>query len=65
MVASQRELLRNALNNIVTGTNIAARLQESAQSMEVRELAKAMHFIGYGAQETVLALTDEGRIKDL
>ncbi|TPH36147.1 hypothetical protein FCO76_05050 [Bifidobacterium longum subsp. longum] len=65
MVASQRELLRNALNNIATGTNIAVRLKESAQSAEVRELAKAVHFIGYGAQETILALTDEGRVKDL
>ena len=65
MTASQRELLGNALSNIDNGTNIAVRVKESAHDPQVRELATAVHFIGYGAQEIVHALIDEGRIKYL
>lgn len=56
---TQREALDEARNNIATGTSKAARLKESAQSEEIRELAAAVHFIGFGAQQIALALTEK------
>lgn len=64
-MVSQRQELAQALNNIAAGTGIAARLRNTSANPEVRELAKAVHFIGFGAQEIVQALTDSGYIKDL
>jgi hypothetical protein len=62
---SRREALQEARDNIHTGTAIAARLKDSAQSSEMRELAKAIHYIGWGSQQIVDALTDAGRVNDL
>lgn len=64
MVASQRELVLNAINNLRQATEIAGRLKSSSNP-EVADLAKAVHFASYGAQEIGLALTDQGRQKDL
>lgn len=64
MVASQKELVLNAINNLRQATEIAGRLKSSSNP-EVAELAKAVHFASYGAQEIGLALTDQGRQKDL
>ena len=62
---TRRQQVEEALNNIRTGTSRAARLKETAQNPEVRELATAMHFIGYGAQQAILAFTDRGRVNDI
>lgn len=62
---TQREALDEALGNIRFGTSIAARLKDHAQTEEMRELAKAVHYIGYGAQQIALTFTDRGKIKDL
>jgi len=64
MVASQRELILNAINNLQQATEIAKGLKASSNP-EVAELAKAVHFASYGAQEIGRALTDQGRQKDL
>lgn len=61
---TQRQALEEARNDIAFGTSLAARLKDTAQSPEVRELSKAIHFIGYGSQQIVNAFTDP-RTKDL
>lgn len=60
-----KEALDHARANIAHGTTLAAKLKESAQSDEVRQLAQAVHYIGFGAQEIALALTEPGRVNDL
>lgn len=62
---SQRDKLAHALQIVAEGTSKAERISETSLNPEVRELAKAMHFIGFGAQEVIQALTDSGYIKDL
>ncbi|MFU0530950.1 hypothetical protein [Gardnerella vaginalis] len=53
-----KEKLETAINNMSVGTAIAARLKTSASDPDVKELAKAVHFIGYGAQQAALAIKD-------
>lgn len=60
-----KQALEEARSNMAHGTTIAAQLKDSAQSDEVRQLAEAVHFIGFGAQQIVLALTESGRVNDL
>ena len=62
---TQRQALEEARGNIAAGTTIAARLKESSQNPEIRELAKAVHYIGFGSQQIVNAFTDSGRVKYL
>lgn len=62
---TRREALDEARQNIATGTSKAAALKDSAQSKEVRELANAVYWIGFGATQIANALTDEGRTNDL
>lgn len=62
---TQRQALEEARGNIACGTSIAARIKEISQNPEIRELAKAVYFIGFGSQQIVNAFTDSGRIKDL
>ena len=62
---TQRQALEEARGNIAARTTIAARLKESSQNPEIRELAKAVHYIGFGSQQIVNAFTDSGRVKDL
>lgn len=64
MVASQREVVLNAIDNLKRATEISVRLKSSSNP-EIADLAKAIHFASYGAQEIGIALTDEGRHKDL
>ena len=61
---TRKEALEEARSNMAHGTSIAARLKESAQDDEVRKLAEAVHFIGYGAQQVVLAFIEQ-RTDDL
>lgn len=63
-MATKRETLANALQNMATGTSKAAELKRTAKSHEVRQLAEALHFIGHGAQEVALAFL-EPRFDDL
>lgn len=60
-----KEALEHARANIAHGTTIAAELKNSAQSDEIRRLADAVHWIGHGAQEIILAFTQQGRVNDL
>lgn len=48
---SNKEKLESAISNISFGTTIATRLKLSSSDPEVKELAKAVYFIGYGAQQ--------------
>lgn len=61
---TRKEALLDAIGNMANGTSRAAELKRTAQSEEVRLLAEAVHFIGYGAQQAALAFT-ESRIDDL
>lgn len=47
---TQRQALEEARGNIACGTSIAARIKETSQNPEIRELAKAVYFIGFGSQ---------------
>lgn len=64
-LSTRNELVIEALENMRYGTTIAAQLKQNASSGEVRELAEAVHFIGFGAQQIGLALSDAGRVNDL
>lgn len=59
-MATQREALDEAIGNIAFGTSKAAELKRSTQSEEIRELANAVHFIGFGAQQAAMAVRDNG-----
>ncbi len=48
---SNQQEIKEGIGNIEFGTSIAAGLQDSASSREIKELAKAVHFIGFGAQQ--------------
>jgi hypothetical protein len=61
---TRREALNEGRNNIAEGTTAAAELARSATSDEIWELAKAVHWIGFGAQQIALALT-ESKFNDL
>ena len=61
---SQRQLVLDAIQNFKTATESSVRLK-SSNDPEVAELAKAVHFLAYGAQQIGLALTDEGRERNL
>lgn len=61
---SRREALQEAIGNMAHGTTIAADLKTRSQDPEVRKLAEAVHFIGFGAQQVALAFT-ESRVDDL
>lgn len=56
---TQREALNEARGNIGVGTSKAIKLKESAESDEIRELANAVYWIGFGAQQIALALTEK------
>ena len=62
---TQREALNEALDNLRVGTSSAAWLRDHAESEEVRKLAHAVHYIGFGAQQIAIALTDRNKTKDL
>ena len=59
---TQRQALEEARGNIACGTSIAARIKETSQNPEIRELAKAVYFIGFGSQQIVNAFTDSGSV---
>lgn len=61
---SQRELVLEAIEKGKFATEKAVNLKSSADP-EVRELATAVHHLAYALQQIGLALTDEGRDKDL
>jgi non-ribosomal peptide synthetase component E (peptide arylation enzyme) len=64
MISSQRELVLEAIANGKVATEKAAVLKDSSH-LEVRELASAVHYLAFALQQVGLALTDEGRDKDL
>lgn len=61
---SQRALILEGINKLRTATDIAVRLK-SSNNPEIAELAKAVHFLSFGAQEIGIALTDTGRERNL
>lgn len=61
---SQRAFILEGIENMKRATEAAVRLKFS-NDPEIAELAKAVHFLSYGAQQIGLALTDEGREKNL
>lgn len=62
---TRREALDEARQNIGVGTQKAADLRETASTQELRDLANAIYWIGYGAQQSILAFTERGRVNDL
>lgn len=64
MLSSQRELVLEAIQKGQTATAKVVGLKTSP-SPEVRELAEAVHQLAYALQRVGLALTDQGREKNL
>lgn len=63
-MVSRKRMLINALSNVATGNARLARLKDSTNP-EIRELATAAHFIGFGVAEALQALTEEDHENDL
>lgn len=64
MISSQRELVLEAIEKGRVATEKAVKVKSSADP-EVQELAAAVHYLAYALQQIGLALTDEGREKNL
>lgn len=64
MTSTRRELILEGIENCKSATAIAVKLKGS-QDPAVQELAKAIHYLSFGAQQIGLALSDESRINDL
>lgn len=64
MVGTRLETVRAGIQNCKTATDKAARLR-SHSDPAVRDLADAIYFLSYGAQQIGLALSDESRADDL
>jgi len=64
MISSQRELVLEAIEKGKVATSKAVPLKSSPDP-QVRELAAAVHQLAYALQQIGLALTDDGREKNL
>ncbi|MDQ1127550.1 hypothetical protein QE428_002583 [Microbacterium sp. SORGH_AS 505] len=64
MTSTRREIIQEGINNCATASNMAVKLKTHPDPA-VAELAKAIHFLAFGAQQIGLGLTDQGRIADL
>lgn len=62
MNPTPQETYESALANIASGTSKAASVKDSAQSQEMQELAKAVHFIGFGVQQFVQMHLEESKM---
>ena len=63
--SSRREVALDGISNLRRALEMALAVEDSAVSQEVRELARAVRFAAYGAQQIGIALTDRGRVNDL
>lgn len=64
MVSTRLELVGDAIQNCQAATAKVARLRSHGDPV-VKELADAIHFLSFGAQQIALALSDENRANDL
>lgn len=63
-LSSRRELALSGIENCKRATEIALPLKDHANS-DIAALARAIHFLSFGAQEIGLAISDTGRVDDL
>lgn len=61
---SQRAYVLEGIENLKRATEFSLPLKSSTNP-EIAELAKAVHFLSYGAQQIGIALTDTGRERNL
>lgn len=64
MTSTRRELILEGIANCQSATALAVPLKDHSDP-QVAELAKAVHFLAFGAQQIGLALSDQGRTNDL
>lgn len=64
MTSTRLDLVREGIQNCQSATAIAVQLK-GHQDPVVQELAKAIHFLSFGAQQIALAISDEGRLDNL
>ncbi|MCM3906874.1 MULTISPECIES: hypothetical protein [Trueperella] len=64
-LSTKREIALEGIENLQRATEIALSVEDRASSTEVRELARAIRFASFGAQQIGLALTDRARVNDL
>lgn len=65
MVSSRKSIILEGISNCQSATTKAIRARDSTNDPAIRELAEAIRFLSFGAQQIGLGLTDEGRIDDL
>lgn len=61
---TRKELILQGIDNCKSATARALPHKDSGDPA-IRELAAAIHFLSYGAQQIGLALTDVSRVNDL
>lgn len=61
---SRKKLIELGRENCANGVNLAVK-HKNHPDPAIKELAEALHLIGYGAQQIALALTEAHRINDL
>lgn len=64
MVSTRRSLVLEGIQNCKSATAKVSQLR-SHSDPAIKDLADAIHFLSYGAQQIGLALSDDGRGDDL
>lgn len=64
-LSSRKNTILEGIGNCQSATSKAIRVRDSTSDPALRELAEAIRFLSFGAQQIGLGLTDEGRHDDL
>ncbi|MGP5050209.1 hypothetical protein ACTXI9_01745 [Brachybacterium alimentarium] len=65
MTSSRREIILEGIGNCKSATNKAIHARDSTTDPVLRELAEAIRFLSFGAQQIGHGLADHGRYDDL
>lgn len=63
--SSRKNVILEGIGNCQSAMSKAIRVRDSTNDPALRELAEAIRFLSFGAQQIGLGLTDEGRQDDL
>lgn len=65
MISSRRSIVLEGIENCKSATAKAIHARDSTTDPVIRELAEAVRFLSFGAQQIGLGIADEGRKDDL
>lgn len=65
MTSSRKDIILEGIGNCKSATSKAIHARDSTNDPVLRELAEAVRFLSFGAQQIGLGLADEGRVDDL